>query len=45
MAVRSKAQFYVRSIAGIACSNLADGMDFSLLSLLCEVYVAACVRG
>jgi len=37
MAERSKARVCGRSLAGIAASNPAGGMDVSLLSLLCTV--------
>jgi hypothetical protein len=37
MAVRSKAYLYSRSIADIADSNPAEGMDVRLLCLLCVV--------
>jgi hypothetical protein len=33
----SKARVYVRSLAGIAGSNAAEGMDICLLWVLCVV--------
>ena len=40
VAGRSKAWVCCRSIAGIASSNPAEGMDVSLLCLLCVVQAA-----
>jgi hypothetical protein len=37
VAVRSEALVCLRSVAGIAGSNPADGMDVHLLCLLCVV--------
>ena len=37
VAERSKARVYGRSLAGIAGSNSAGGMDVCLLSVLCGV--------
>jgi len=37
MVARSKAWFYCRSLAGIADSNPAGGIDVCLLGMLCVV--------
>jgi len=42
---RSKAWVYDRSLAGIAGSNSAEGMDVCLLWVLCVVHVQACATG
>ena len=42
MAIRSKAYVYSRLIAGIAGSNLAEGMDFFLFICSCCVGSGLC---
>ena len=45
VAGRSKAWFYGRSLAGIAGSNSAEGMDFCLFWVLCVLHVQECATG
>ena len=45
VAVRSKAQIYSRSIAGITGSNPVEGTNVRILCLSCVVYVAGYATG
>ena len=45
VALRSKAKDCCRFIAGIAGSNLADGIDVCPFCMLCVVQVAGCAMG
>jgi hypothetical protein len=45
VAVRSETHFCSHSIVGIAGSNPPDGLDVSVVSLLCVVQVAAYAMG